>query len=67
VLKVYALKKLDEVVRIPLCGILPRVPACGKRQNLVGVTRKRLKIGYNLESFSVKSACVGINPSRINL
>ena len=25
-------------------------------------TRKRLRIGYNLESFSVKSAFVGINP-----
>ena len=27
-------------------------------------TRKRLGIGYNSESFSVKSACVGINPLR---
>ena len=27
-------------------------------------TRKRLRIGYNSESFSVKSACVGINPLR---
>ncbi len=25
-------------------------------------TRKRLRIGYNLESFSTKSTCVGINP-----
>ena len=41
VLKVYALKKFDEVVRIPLCGILPRAPIYGKRQNLVGVTRKQ--------------------------
>ena len=30
----------------------------------VRVTRKRLRIGYNPESFSVKSACVGINPLR---
>ena len=27
-------------------------------------TRKRLRIGYNSESFSVKSAFVGINPLR---
>ena len=30
----------------------------------VARTRKRLRIGYNSESFSVKSACVGINPLR---
>ena len=30
----------------------------------VRVTRKRLRIGYNSESFSVKSAYVGINPLR---
>ena len=28
----------------------------------VGSTRKRLRIGYNSESFSTKSAFVGINP-----
>ena len=27
-------------------------------------TRKRLRIGYNSESFSIKSACVGMNPLR---
>ena len=28
--------------------------------------RKRLRIGYNSESFSVKSACVGINPLKVD-
>ena len=29
-------------------------------------TRKRLRIGYNLESFSIKSAFVGINPLKVD-
>ena len=29
-------------------------------------TRKRLKIVPNLESFSVKSACDGINPPKVD-
>ena len=29
-------------------------------------TRKRLRIGYNSESFSVKSAFVGINPPLVD-
>ena len=44
-------------------------PSCavrGANHSPVVRTRKRLRIGYNSESFSVKSACDGINPPKVD-
>ena len=37
-----------------------------KSSNLFTSSRKRLRIGYNSESFSVKSADCGINPPMVD-
>ncbi len=41
-----------------------RTLTCCVASNPTFSARKRLKIGYNLEAFSPKSACVGINPQK---
>ena len=66
----FAKRKAQNLIPICRCGGTADALVSGSSEeirvgsNPVTCTRKRLRIGYNSEFFSVKSACVGINPLR---